>query len=125
MNKLIKNLQLSHLKKIEPHELSEVKQGENTYKLVLVVGTRADKISADIHAELREKMRGFETFHEGEEIVRDNEEQSELSRLYEFLPHATLLALNELKEGRLEYHQKADIEEETSIYLKEKNNREN
>lgn len=119
MNSLIKNLQLTHLQKITPQDLYAINEGENLYKLVLVVGTRANRIAADLQSELKNKLRDFETFGEGEEF-RDNEEQTEISRLYEYVPHPTLLALNELKEKELEYKPKSELDEENLSYLHER-----
>ena len=77
----------------------------NIYESVAIIGKRANQISADIKQELNQKLQEFATTSDSLEEVFENREQIEISRYYEKLPKATLIAIEEFEEGRV-HHRK-------------------
>ena len=75
----------------------------NIYESVAIIGKRANQISADIKQELNQKLQEFATTSDSLEEVFENREQIEISRYYERLPKATLMAIDEFEEGRVHY----------------------
>lgn len=76
----------------------------NIYESVAIIGKRANQISADIKQELSQKLQEFATSAETSlDEVFENREQIEISRYYEKLPKATLIAIDEFEEGRVHY----------------------
>ena len=77
----------------------------NIYESVAIIGKRANQISADIKQELNQKLQEFATTNDSLEEVFENREQIEISRYYERMPKATLIAIEEIEEGRV-HHRK-------------------
>lgn len=77
----------------------------NIYESVAIIGKRANQISADIKQELNQKLQEFATTNDSLEEVFENREQIEISRYYERMPKATLIAIEEFEEGRV-HHRK-------------------
>ena len=74
------------------------------YESVAIIGKRANQISADIKQELNQKLQEFATSGDSSvDEVFENREQIEISRYYERLPKATLMAVEEFEEGRVHY----------------------
>jgi hypothetical protein len=53
--------------------------------------------------ELNKKLEEFASYSDNLEEVFENREQIEISKFYEKLPKATLIALQELEEGKIFY----------------------
>ena len=83
----------------------------NIYESVAIIGKRANQISADIKQELNQKLQEFATTSDSLEEVFENREQIEISRYYEKLPKATLIAIEEFEEGRV--HQRKLVQDLT------------
>lgn len=64
----------------------------NVYETVKVIGKRANQISVEVKSELDKKLQEFASFNENIEEVFENREQIEISRYYEKLPKAVLIA---------------------------------
>ena len=77
----------------------------NIYESVAIIGKRANQISADIKQELNQKLQEFATTNDSLEEIFENREQIEISRYYERMPKATLIAIEEFEEGRV-HHRK-------------------
>ena len=77
----------------------------NIYESVAIIGKRANQISADIKQELNQKLQEFATSNDSLEEVFENREQIEISRYYERMPKATLIAIEEFEEGHV-HHRK-------------------
>ncbi|MBQ8273694.1 MAG: DNA-directed RNA polymerase subunit omega [Bacteroidaceae bacterium] len=77
----------------------------NIYESVAIIGKRANQISADIKQELNQKLQEFATSNDSLEEIFENREQIEISRYYERMPKATLIAIEEFEEGRV-HHRK-------------------
>lgn len=75
----------------------------NVYETVKIIGKRANQISVEIKAELDKKLQEFASFNENIEEVFENREQIEISRYYEKLPKATLIATQEFLEDKVYY----------------------
>ena len=75
----------------------------NVYETVKVIGKRANQISVETKAELDKKLQEFASFNENIEEVFENREQIEISRYYEKLPKAVLVATQEFLEDKV-YH---------------------
>lgn len=75
----------------------------NVYETVMVVGKRANQISQQMKSDLEKKLQEFASYNDNLEEVFENREQIEISRYYEKLPKATLIATQEYLEGKI-YH---------------------
>lgn len=87
----------------------------NIYESVAIIAKRANQISAEMKRELNQKLQEFATASDSLEEVFENSEQIEISRYYEKLPKATLLATEEFLDHRIYFRtpqQGADIEED-------------
>jgi DNA-directed RNA polymerase subunit K/omega len=79
----------------------------NIYESVMVIAKRANQISAELKQELSKKLEEFASISDNLEEVFENREQIEMSKYYEKLPKASLLAVQEFLEGRI-YFRKAE-----------------
>ena len=75
----------------------------NIYESTMVIAKRANQISAEMKFELNQKLEEFSNYADTLEETFENREQIEISRYYERLPKATLIAINEFEEGRIHY----------------------
>ena len=64
---------------------------------------RANQISAEIKEELNNKLQEFASSNDNLEEVFENREQIEISKYYERMPKATLLATQEFLEDKVYY----------------------
>lgn len=88
-----------------------IKETDNIYESVAIMGKRANQISLEIKDELKQKLEEFSTSTDNLEEVFENREQIEISRFYERLPKPTLIAAQEFKDGKL-YHRNPAKEKE-------------
>jgi DNA-directed RNA polymerase subunit K/omega len=75
----------------------------NIYETVVIVGKRANQIGVEMKEELNKKLQEFASYTDNLEEVFENREQIEISRFYERLPKASLLAAQEYIEGKIYY----------------------
>jgi DNA-directed RNA polymerase subunit K/omega len=73
----------------------------NIYKSVAIIAKRANQISVQIKEDLSKKLAEFASYNDSLEEVFENREQIEISRYYEKLPKATLLATQEFVDGKV------------------------
>lgn len=78
----------------------EEKSG-NLYKAIVIASRRANQISVEIKDELNRKLEEFANYSDNLEEVFENREQIEISRFYERMPKATLIALEEFDEDQI------------------------
>jgi DNA-directed RNA polymerase subunit K/omega len=71
----------------------------NIYESVSIISKRANQISAVLKAELGQKLNEFSTTTDSLEETFENREQIEISRYYERMPKATLIATEEFLNG--------------------------
>lgn len=74
----------------------------NKYEKIVIISKRARQIAAQEKLELDEKLKYFEGFEDEDEFTF-NEEQEQISKSFEKLPHATQRAVNEMMEGKTTY----------------------
>jgi DNA-directed RNA polymerase subunit K/omega len=95
------------------HDLNELEGNtSNIYEACTVVSKRANQISVEIKQELSRKLEEFAYYTDNLEEVFENREQIEISRFYERLPKATLIALQEFLEGKVYFRAPEETEEE-------------
>lgn len=75
----------------------------NVYETVAIIGKRANQIDQELKIELDKRLQDFATYSDGIEEVFENREQIEISRYYERMPKATLLATQEFNEDKVFY----------------------
>lgn len=75
----------------------------NVYETVVIIGKRANQISVEMKQDLEKKLQEFASYNDNLEEVFENREQIEISRYYEKLPKATLIAAQEYEDGKI-YH---------------------
>lgn len=75
----------------------------NVYETVIIVSRRANQIAVEMKQELNKKLEEFASYSDNLEEVFENREQIEISKFYERLPKPTLIALQELDEGKIFY----------------------
>ena len=69
-----------------------VKTTENIYESIVIISKRSRQISMEIKEELSGKLAEFATNIDTLEEVFENREQIEISKFYERMPKATILA---------------------------------
>jgi hypothetical protein len=74
----------------------------NKYELLVILSKRARQIAAQEKLELDEKLQYFEGFEEEDEFSF-NEEQENISKAFEKLPHATQRAVTEMQNDEIYY----------------------
>jgi len=82
----------------------------NIYESLVVIGKRANHISAELKEELQTKLSEFASSTDNLEEVFENREQIEISKFYERLPKPTLIALQEFLDGKI-YHRNPSREQ--------------
>lgn len=75
----------------------------NIYETVIIVSRRANQIAVEMKQELNKKLEEFASYSDNLEEVFENREQIEISKFYERLPKATLIALQELEDEKIFY----------------------
>lgn len=84
----------------------------NIYESVAIIAKRANQISIEIKQDLNKKLAEFASYNDSLEEVFENREQIEISRYYEKLPKATLLATQEFTEGNVYWRDPSKDKEE-------------
>lgn len=75
----------------------------NVYETVAIISKRANQINAEMKYELDKKLQDFISNSDGIEEVFENREQIEISRFYEKIPKASLIATQEFIEDKIFY----------------------
>ncbi len=101
MNNNIKNNTPSSTVTRDVRKLDE--NTNNIYESVVIISKRANQISAELKEELNNKLQEFASSNDNLEEVFENREQIEISKYYERMPKATLLASQEFLEDKI-YH---------------------
>tara|TARA_B100001142_G_C14347289_1_gene660563 strand:+ start:3183 stop:3623 length:441 start_codon:yes stop_codon:yes gene_type:complete len=84
--------------------------GGNVYELISILQQRSNQIGVEIKEELLAKLDEFATHSDTLEEVFENQEQTEISRFYERLPKATLIAIQELMDDQIYVREKVKKE---------------
>ena len=75
----------------------------NIYETVVIVSKRANQVSVEMKQELNRKLEDFSSYTDNLEEVFENREQIEISRFYEKMPKASLVALQEFLDNEVYY----------------------
>ncbi|MEF9923155.1 MAG: DNA-directed RNA polymerase subunit omega [Muribaculaceae bacterium] len=75
----------------------------NVYETVCIIGKRSNQIAVEMKHDLEKKLQEFASMNDTLEEISENREQIEISRYYEKLPKATLIAAQEYTEGKVVY----------------------
>ena len=78
-------------------------QTGNIYETVCIISKRANQIAAEMKSDLEKKLQEFASMTDNLEEISENREQIEISRYYEKLPKATLIATQEYLENKLAF----------------------
>jgi DNA-directed RNA polymerase subunit K/omega len=73
----------------------------NIYQSIVIIGKRANQISADQKEELHGKLAEFAPSTDNLEEVFENREQIEISTYYEKLPKTTIVATEEFTDDKV------------------------
>lgn len=79
-----------------------IKETDNIYEALSIISSRARQLSVDIKQELHGKLEEFAVNSETIEEIQENKEQIEISKFYEKLPNASVIAMEEYIEGKLD-----------------------
>jgi DNA-directed RNA polymerase subunit K/omega len=90
------------LKKLE-------RETNNIYESITIISKRANQISNELKEELSSKLEEFASYNDNLEEVFENREQIEISRYYERLPKATLIAIKEFEDNQVYYRRPEDF----------------
>ena len=85
---------------------------DNIYEALAVITRRAKQLAVDIKQELHGKLDEFAITSETIEEIQENKEQIEISKFYEKLPNPSLIATEEFIEGKLEYRNRQEQEDQ-------------
>ncbi|HSV09133.1 MAG TPA: DNA-directed RNA polymerase subunit omega [Hanamia sp.] len=94
---------------VETQNLIDVKNKTgNLYESINVIAKRANQINISIKEELHNKLEEFASHTDSLEEIHENKEQIEISRAYERIPNAALLATAEFMEDKVYYRKNED-----------------
>ena len=86
----------------------------NIYESVAIISKRANQISSALKSELAQKLNEFSSTTDSLEETFENREQIEISRFYERMPKATLIATEEFLDGDLYFRDGRSADGETA-----------
>ncbi|MDR1918224.1 MAG: DNA-directed RNA polymerase subunit omega [Tannerellaceae bacterium] len=73
----------------------------NVYETTMIIAKRANQVSVEMKHDLEKKLQEFASYNDSLEEVFENREQIEISRYYEKLPKATLIAAHEYEDHKI------------------------
>jgi DNA-directed RNA polymerase subunit K/omega len=80
----------------------------NLYESIAIIAKRANQINISVKEELHNKLEEFATHTDSLEEIHENKEQIEISKAYERMPNAALLATQEFLEDKVYYRKNED-----------------
>ena len=108
MSKLRRQLSANTTNVVETKSLIDIKgKTGNLYESIAIIAKRANQINIAIREELHNKLEEFASHTDSLEEIHENKEQIEISKAYEKMPNAAILATPEFMEGKV-YHRKND-----------------
>ncbi len=106
MSKLRRQQSANTSNVVETKNLTDIKDKTgNLYESIAVIAKRANQINISLKEELHNKLEEFASHTDSLEEIHENKEQIEISRAYERMPNAALLATQEFLEDKI-YHRK-------------------
>jgi DNA-directed RNA polymerase subunit K/omega len=82
-------------------------QTDNIYESIVIMSKRANQISNNVKEELHQKLSEFASSNDNLEEVFENREQIEISKHYERMPKASLVAVQEFLDNKVYYRNPA------------------
>jgi DNA-directed RNA polymerase subunit K/omega len=93
----------------ETRNLTDLKNKTgNLYESIAIIAKRANQINISLKEELHSKLEEFATHTDSLEEIHENKEQIEISKAYERMPNAALLATQEFLEDKIYYRKNED-----------------
>ncbi|NND34280.1 MAG: DNA-directed RNA polymerase subunit omega [Saprospiraceae bacterium] len=89
-----------------------VEKTGNIYESLAIISKRANQLNVEIKHELSEKLEEFAISSDTIEEVHENKEQIEISKFYERLPNAALIATEEFLNDQINHRYRDDDKEE-------------
>lgn len=86
----------------------------NIYESIVVISKRANQIASNLKEELHGKLAEFASSNDNLEEVFENREQIEISKHYERMPKASLIAIDEFINGKV-YHRNPSKEKKDNF----------
>ena len=108
MSKLRRQLSANTASVVETKNLVDIKgKTGNLYESIAIIAKRANQINISLREELHNKLEEFASHTDSLEEIHENKEQIEISRAYERMPNAALLATQEFFDDKI-YYRKND-----------------
>lgn len=102
MSKLRRQLSANTTSVVETKNLIDIKaKTGNLYESISIISKRANQINISLREELHNKLEEFASHTDSLEEVHENKEQIEISRAYEKMPNAPILATQEFMENKV------------------------
>ena len=106
MSKLRRQMSANTASVVETKSLIDIKgKTGNLYESIAIISRRANQINIAIREELHNKLEEFASHTDSLEEIHENKEQIEISKAYEKMPNAAILATQEFMEDKV-YHRK-------------------
>ncbi len=94
---------------VETKSLKEIKaMTGNLYESIAIIAKRANQININMKEELHNKLEEFASHTDSLEEIHENKEQIEISKAYEKMPNAAILATNEFMEHKVYFRKNED-----------------
>ncbi len=106
----LRNKVNTHISNVaETKNLTDLKNKTgNLYESIAIIAKRANQISISMKEELHSKLEEFATHTDSLEEIHENKEQIEISKAYERMPNAALLATQEFMDDKIYYRKNED-----------------
>jgi DNA-directed RNA polymerase subunit K/omega len=109
MSKLRRQVSTHIANVAETKNLTDLKNKTgNLYESIAIIAKRANQINITMKEELHSKLEEFATHTDSLEEIHENKEQIEISKAYERMPNAALLATQEFLEDKIYYRKNED-----------------
>lgn len=109
MSKLRRQVNTHITNVAETKNLTDLKNKTgNLYESIAIIAKRANQINITMKEELHSKLEEFATHTDSLEEIHENKEQIEISKAYERMPNAALLATQEFMEDKIYYRKNED-----------------
>jgi DNA-directed RNA polymerase subunit K/omega len=109
MSKLRRQLSANTPSVVETKSLIDIKNRTgNLYESIAIIAKRANQINIAMREELHSKLEEFASHTDSLEEIHENKEQIEISRAYEKMPNAAILATQEFMEDKVYYRKNDD-----------------
>ncbi|HCL84081.1 MAG TPA: DNA-directed RNA polymerase subunit omega [Chitinophagaceae bacterium] len=109
MSKLRRQVSTHISNMAETKNLTDLKNKTgNLYESIAIIAKRANQINITMKEELHSKLEEFATHTDSLEEIHENKEQIEISKAYERMPNAALLATQEFMEDKIYYRKNED-----------------